>query len=118
MTSRTSFDSIPEWLAEVREHSDEDINIILCGNKIDLADNRMISEEEAISWAEENNVKYFETSAKTNENECVDEAFHNLILTVSDKVINEAREEFKQEMMRERTTTLKMERIEEKPLCC
>jgi GTPase SAR1 family protein len=118
VTNRSSFDSISEWLAEVREHSNENIDIILCGNKIDLVEERMISKDEGSKWAEENDVKYFETSAKTNENECVDEAFHELILMVSDKVINEAREEFKQDMMRERKTTLKMEKLEEKPICC
>ena len=78
----------------------------------------MITQEEALHWAEENDVKYFETSAKTNEGECVEEAFHELILMVSKKVIKQAREEFKEQVIRERKTTLKMDKIEEKSMCC
>lgn len=118
VTDRNSFDSMPAWLKEVRQHSSEDIDIIVCGNKIDLLSERMIPKEAGVAWAKENNVKFFETSAKTNENECVDEAFHELILMVAEKVINEAREDFKQEIMRERKTTLKMEKYENKSACC
>jgi GTPase SAR1 family protein len=106
------------WLNEVREHGGEDIDIILCGNKIDLLEDRMVSTEEGQDWSHENNIRFFETSAKTNENDCVDEAFHELILMVSDKVISQAREEFKEEMMRERKTTLRMEKFEEGSKCC
>ena len=118
VTSRESFESISIWLNEVREHGGDDIEIIVCGNKIDLLSERMVSKEEGENWAYENNVKFFETSAKTNENECVDEAFHELILMVSDKVIMEAREEFKKEMIRERKTTLRMEKYEHGNNCC
>jgi hypothetical protein len=78
----------------------------------------MVTEEEGIEWAQDNNVKYFETSAKTNEEECVEEAFHELILMVSKKVITKARKEFKEEVIRERKTTLKMDKVEEKSMCC
>ena len=118
VTNRESFESLSIWLNEIREHGGEDIDIILCGNKIDLPSHRMVSVEEGENWAAENNLKFFETSAKTNQNECVDEAFHELILMVSEKVISEAREEFKQEMMRERKTTLRMEKYEDDKNCC
>ena len=118
VTNRESFESIPVWLNEVREHGGEDIDIIICGNKIDLLSDRMVSTEEGQDWSYENNVKFFETSAKTNENECVEEAFHELILMVADKVITQAREDFKEEMMRERKTTLRMEKYDEGNKCC
>ena len=40
--------------------------IALSGNKLDLADARQVDTEEAKSYAEENNIFFVETSAKTN----------------------------------------------------
>ena len=41
---------------------------ILVGNKVDMVDERKISEEDAKKMAEQNNMHYWEASAKTNYN--------------------------------------------------
>ena len=50
---------------------------ILSGNKIDLADKREVSIEEAIALAKALNVPYFETSAKSKIN--VEETFYECV---------------------------------------
>ena len=42
--------------------------LVLVGNKIDLIEERQVSYEEGASFALENNMLFFETSAKTGEN--------------------------------------------------
>ena len=48
--------------------------IILVGNKADLEEKRCVSKEQAEQLANELNLMYFETSAKSNQN--VDEVFN------------------------------------------
>ncbi|CAF0759340.1 unnamed protein product [Adineta ricciae] len=57
-----------------------DIPMILVGNKIDLADKRVVTTNEAEKKAQEWTIKYIETSAKTRLN--VDKVFCELMRTV------------------------------------
>ena len=67
--NRESFIHINKWLKEVRHQSNQDIKIILIGNKSDLEQQRMVSYEEAKKFKDENQLLYFEeTSAKTGLN--------------------------------------------------
>jgi GTPase SAR1 family protein len=61
------------WLNNIRLHGDQHVEILLLGNKIDLINDRVISEEDLSAFAEANGVSYFETSAKDSMN--VDRAF-------------------------------------------
>ena len=57
------------WLKELKTHSNPDIKVFLIGNKIDLADQRKVTEEEAIKFKEDYSLNlYMETSAKTGIN--------------------------------------------------
>lgn len=60
-----SFDNLKYWLQSIKTHCTEANIIIVIGNKIDLP--REIKKEEAEKYANDNNFKYFETSAKTGE---------------------------------------------------
>ena len=64
-----SFENIKFWLNELTDKVDKDtMKIYLAGNKCDLPqEKRVISEEKAKNFANENNLKFFETSAKTGE---------------------------------------------------
>eukprot|EP01084_Bolivina_argentea_P151416 264275_1 len=56
------------------EHCNNDhVTIMLAGNKVDLKDSRQVSFEEANKFAEQNNLMFMETSAKTGYN--LDEMF-------------------------------------------
>ncbi len=64
ITNRNSFNSLDYWLKQIRNNAG-DVPITLVGNKIDIADQRKISLEEAQTYAKEKNLIYIETSAKT-----------------------------------------------------
>jgi GTPase SAR1 family protein len=57
------------WLKELKTHANPDIKVFLIGNKIDLAENRKVTEEEAKKFKEDYMLNlYMETSAKTGFN--------------------------------------------------
>jgi small GTP-binding protein len=62
-----TFENLKYWLQSINLNLGEktEIKKIIIGNKIDLQ--RDLSKEEAESFAKENNVPYFETSAKLNQ---------------------------------------------------
>ncbi|XP_011498069.1 PREDICTED: ras-related protein Rab-27A isoform X1 [Ceratosolen solmsi marchali] len=69
LTNEQSFLAIRNWLDELRMHAYcEEPDIILCGNKSDLEDRRIISEQKARELAEKYNLVYLETSASTGQN--------------------------------------------------
>mmetsp|Transcript_23958 Transcript_23958/g.42661 ORF Transcript_23958/g.42661 Transcript_23958/m.42661 type:complete len:205 (-) Transcript_23958:329-943(-) len=73
VTDRETFDSISHWLAQIKEHADAQVNVVLVGNKCDIADKRQVATEEGQQLADEYKLKFFETSAKANTR--VDETF-------------------------------------------
>ena len=60
-----TFKSLDKWLAEVRSNCGE-IPLLLIGNKIDL-DIRQVKKSQAEKYATKNDLRYYETSAKTGE---------------------------------------------------
>ena len=64
ITDKKSFDNIITWLGEVKDMCYKDILICLIGNKCDLEGKRVISYDDGKRLAEENNLLFFETSAK------------------------------------------------------
>ena len=67
ITNKSTFERISYWLDELNQKKDlKELALVLVGNKIDLKDNRQVSSEEAQSFAKQNNIKYFETSAQEN----------------------------------------------------
>jgi Ras-related protein Rab-18 len=78
VTSRESFDSIENnWLKEAVEYfPDNDVVMMLVGNKIDLG-NRSVTKQEGESMARKHGMMFIETSAKNRIG--VQEAFEELI---------------------------------------
>ena len=63
ITNEESFNHVKNWINEAKDNN-SDIKIILVGNKIDFENERKVAKERAIKFAENNNLQYFETSAK------------------------------------------------------
>jgi small GTP-binding protein len=80
ITSSMTFSSLQRWLQELRENSDNNIVVMLVGNKADLAERRAVSVEEGIGFAKSENLLFIETSARDSSN--VQEAFATLITEV------------------------------------
>ncbi|XP_071108176.1 ras-related protein Rab-37-like isoform X3 [Haliotis cracherodii] len=68
VTNKASFDNIRAWLAEINEYAQEDVVIMLLGNKADIAGERVIRREDGERLAREYGVAFMETSAKTGMN--------------------------------------------------
>lgn len=65
ITSKDSFHKAQNWIRELQRQANANIVIALVGNKLDLASKRMVENSEAKEYAEENNLLFMETSAKT-----------------------------------------------------
>ncbi|CAA0816641.1 Ras-related protein RABA3 [Striga hermonthica] len=78
VTKRVTFDHVARWVEELRAHADNSIVIMLVGNKADLAaDSRAVPTEDAIEFAENQGLYFFEASALSGEN--VGPAFYKLL---------------------------------------
>ena len=64
VTNEESFKSISNYLQLQKEHGIAGTELMLVANKIDLADKRMVSSEQAEEFALKNNMMYFECSSK------------------------------------------------------
>ncbi|CAB4253265.1 similar to Saccharomyces cerevisiae YOR089C VPS21 Rab family GTPase required for endocytic transport and for sorting of vacuolar hydrolases [Maudiozyma barnettii] len=72
ITKPQSFIKARHWVKELHEQANKNIIIALVGNKVDILedneDERKVSREEAEKLAEEEDLLFFETSAKTGTN--------------------------------------------------
>ena len=80
ITRKATFENIDKWLAEIKLSSNNEINMILIGNKCDLEDKREVSIEEAQNKAKLLNMAFMETSALNGTN--VEKAFNELVNNV------------------------------------
>ena len=82
ITNESSFSSIDFWIQELKYKVEND-NMILClvGNKCDVNSNeRKIQTSKGKNFAQENNMIFYETSAKTGE------GVKDLFVTIANKV--------------------------------
>jgi len=75
VTRRETFENIPGWFREVTQVTG-DLTSVLLANKVDLADQRVVSTEEGLAFAQKQGWSYFETSAKDGRG--VNEAFRHI----------------------------------------
>lgn len=82
LTRRQTFEKSVDWMQELRNQV-EDVQIILVGNKQDLAQMREVQEAEGQNQADTQNVLFVETSAQSGEN--VEQAFEILVRKIIEK---------------------------------
>ena len=68
ITNMDSFNSVEKWIEDARALREDDVMLILAGNKADLVDHRQVSTEKAQQLADKLNLMFFETSAKSGNN--------------------------------------------------
>ena len=84
VTKEETFNSLKYWIDSLKSSlGEKSLPVVIDGNKIDLDDDRDISKEDANKFAQENNYKYFETSAKTGIG--VDELFREIVNQILEK---------------------------------
>ena len=77
VTDQCSFDKLDHWWGEIQDNANANCAVIILGNKCDLEENRCISYEQAMEYANKNGLSYIETSAKEDIN--VVQAFDKVI---------------------------------------
>ncbi|KAM9327869.1 ras-related protein ralB-A [Pholidichthys leucotaenia] len=91
ITEHESFSATSEFREQIlRVKEEENIPLLLVGNKSDLEDRRQVSADEATAKANEWGVQYVETSAKTRAN--VDKVFFDLMREVRKKKMSESKD--------------------------
>merc|ERR1712137_1444615 len=85
ITQQKSFDGLSKWLKEINVFADKEACKLLVGNKTDLSD-RVISTEQGQKMADEMHAPFIETSAKEDNN--VTEAFHTIAAAIKKKFID------------------------------
>ena len=64
ITNKSSFNSIPDIIKNIKEEKGNDFPMILIGNKIDLEQDREIKKEQGEDLASKNGIEFFEISNK------------------------------------------------------
>ena len=84
---KNSFLDVKSWIEQIIENADnDDIVMILCGNKCDNEKERKISKEEGENLAKNYGIPFFECSAKNNIN--INEMFETMAQKIYTKVGN------------------------------
>ena len=80
ITNKNSFENLDRWISDLKTNGDDNISIILLGNKTDLEDKRVITTEEGKNKAKFYKCFFLETSALNGSN--IEKAFNELIMDV------------------------------------
>lgn len=90
ITRHVTFENVERWLKELRDHTDQNIVIMLVGNKADLRHLRAVSTEDAKAFAERESTFFMETSALESLN--VENAFTEVLTEIYKVVCRKALE--------------------------
>ena len=91
ITNSKTFDSILFWKNKVLEYSPEGVEIMLMGNKLDLRNERVISEDAGKEAARRMSTPYYEVSALTGQK--IEQALGVLAKAILDKKVVSTSEE-------------------------
>ncbi|KAF8086260.1 hypothetical protein N665_0630s0011 [Sinapis alba] len=77
VTDESSFNNIRNWMKNIEQNASDSVNKILVGNKADMDESkRAVPTSKGQALADEYGIKFFETSAKTNQN--VEQVFFSM----------------------------------------
>uniref|UniRef100_A0A665VIZ0 small monomeric GTPase n=1 Tax=Echeneis naucrates TaxID=173247 RepID=A0A665VIZ0_ECHNA len=93
VTNKTSFDNIQAWLSEIHEYAQQDVVLMLLGNKADATHDRVVKREDGERLAKEFGVPFMETSARSGLN--VELAFTAVAKELKHRSMKDPNEKFK-----------------------
>lgn len=96
LTDRNSFENVKNWISDSYRYNNCDATKILVGNKCDLYNKRTVTKQEAEMFASNENMQYYETSAKSSQN--VEAVFNSLSSNLMKKTTKLFEEKNKKEM--------------------
>ena len=95
VTERDSFTNLDYWLQQLRDNSNEKVQICLMANKVDLEDQRQVTSEEIQEFVDRENIIYIgECSALSNTN--IKPSFETLISEVHKVQLKESEKRIEQ----------------------
>ena len=103
ITNRKTFESIPKWIELIKSIEKNNI-LVLIGNKEDLKEKREVEKKEGEDLAKENEMSYFELSAKRDNNNDIKKIFFNTVIelpTFSGYIDNKEKEGLIDELIQE-----------------
>ncbi len=109
ITNKKTFEAIPEWIKNVREHKGEDFPIVLIGNKLDLKEKRVVKTEEGEELAKKYGFFFFETSSKTGDN--VQECILELVLKIFEQKKKEGKIQVEKEIGKGEKSEKKVKKV-------
>ena len=86
ISRKESFLNVDKWIGDLKEFGENDLCIILVGNKCDLDNIRQVQTDEVSKKAEQYKVGFCETSALNSKN--INFAFQELIKLITEKIPN------------------------------
>ena len=119
VTRRSTFECLAKWIKQMEESITNDYKVVLLGNKIDLAEQRSVSTLEGKELAKKKGYQFFETSAKTNEDKCVDKAIKAFLETATEEMIKKEKEDLRLMIANQKKKITKLNpEVLDKTSCC
>ena len=84
VTNEESFNSVQDWVTQIKTYSWDNAQVILVGNKCDCQEERVVSFERGRQLADQLGLEFFETSAKENVN--VKAVFERLVDVICERM--------------------------------
>lgn len=84
VTNEESFNSVQDWVTQIKTYSWDNAQVILVGNKSDMENERVVTYDRGKQLADQLGLEFFETSAKENVN--VKNVFERLVDIICDKM--------------------------------
>ena len=84
LLSSNPFSCSPQLVPLTTQHAQPDVEVMILGNKCDLEESRVVTEQKGRILAAEYGAEFFETSAKSGQN--VEEAILTLARAIKDKM--------------------------------
>ena len=83
ITNKETFDKLNDWYDQIKTNAPENSKCMIVGNKSDLEENRQVKKEEGEKFANDKNLKFYETSAKDDKN------INIVFETLSKEIVND-----------------------------
>ena len=118
ITRKDTFDSVDRWINDLKVTADQNINIILIGNKSDLEDKRDVLKEQGEEKAKSFGCAFLETSALNGDN--IDKGFELMVNEIFKKYASESLEDDDDLGIMEKGEDINLEKSNnvEKKSCC
>ena len=117
LTDQNTFNDLKKWIKDIKNYGEKDIQILIVGNKLDLFNQRKVTQSQANNFCKENNYKYIESSAKdgTNLLKIFEELTFDLTTKHQQKIQDEINKKFQ---MKNLEIVAKEENKNKKKGCC